>query len=76
MRRPGGGWVRVVAVVFFVLLAAQLILRYVRPEPAPTWSRVAVIACCVGVIACLVIQFIAEGRAPSEDESPPSPPPG
>ena len=71
MRRPGGGWLRVVAVTFSVLLVAQLILRYVRPDPAPTWSRVAVIACCVGILACLVIQFIAEGRAPAEDETPP-----
>jgi glucan phosphoethanolaminetransferase (alkaline phosphatase superfamily) len=72
VRRAGGGRVRIVAIVFFVLLAAQLILRYARPEPPPAWSRVAVIACCVGVIACLVIQFFSERATRSDDDMPPA----
>jgi hypothetical protein len=72
--RARGGWARVVALVFFALLALQLVLRYARPEPAPAWSRVAVIACCAGIIACLVIQFFSERPDPTDDGPAPGPP--
>ena len=46
---------RILGILFFVLLAAQLAIRLAIPEPRPAWSRYAVIACCIGVIACLLI---------------------
>ena len=75
MSRPGGGPVRIVAVVFFVLLTLQLVLRYLGPKPPPMWSQVTVIACCVGIIVCLVIQFLSERAAHPDDEKPPGTPP-
>ncbi len=65
---------RFVGILFFVLLAAQLVIRYARPTPAPPWSRVAVIACCVGVIVCLLIPPIVErvqrGKGDGKSDSP------
>ena len=75
MSRVGGGRVRIIAGVFFVLLALQLVIRYARPAPAPAWSRVAVIACCAGIVVCLVIQFFSERAARPADEDPPETPP-
>ena len=61
-------------IVFFTLLGLQIVLRYAWPSPAPTWTRVAIIACCVGVVLCLVIQSVVErvqrGKGDRETESP------
>ena len=73
MSHGRGRPVRIVAVIFFALLALQLVLRYALPEPRPTWLRVTIIACGVGIIACLVILFLAERTEQPEDENPPGP---
>ena len=71
MSHSRGRPIRIVAVIFFALLALQLALRYALPEPRPTWLRISIIACCVGIFACLVIQFLAERDEHPEDETPP-----
>lgn len=75
MSQAGGGPLRIIAIVFFVLLALQLVIRYARPDAAPTWSRIAIIACCVGILTCLVLQFLSERAARPDDEHPPGSPP-
>ena len=59
---------RILAILFFVLLAAQLAIRYAIPEPRPAWSRYAVIACCIGVIVCLVLPPLVERFQRGKDE--------
>jgi hypothetical protein len=60
--------VRILGILFFVLLAAQLAIRYMIPEPRPAWSRIAVIACCVGVVVCLTLPPLVERARRGRDE--------
>ena len=62
---------RILGILFFVLLAAQLAIRYAIPEPRPAWSRVAIIACCAGVVVCLVLPPVMERFQRGKDEGSP-----
>ncbi len=63
---------RILGIVFFVLLALQVVLRYTRPTPAPAWSRIAMIACCVGIIVCLILPTMAERAEQANDDQTPA----
>ena len=62
---------RILGIVFFVLLALKLVLRYTWPTPAPAWSRIAIIACCVGIIVCLILQTLSERAEQAKDDQTP-----
>ena len=61
---------RLTGILFFVFLAAQIGLRWFRPEPTPDWYRLLVIATAVGVISCLALTVLAERRRRGPTTSP------
>jgi hypothetical protein len=67
-----------IGIAFFALLAGQIALRLLRPEPTPDWYRILIIVTAVGMIACLIGPPVAARiRRPKPpvpaDDSPPVP---
>ena len=70
---------RLLGVVFFVLLAANVAMLLLAPSPPPRWYQLVRMVLALGMVACITAQVVSEWasrrRAKRQSSSGPVQPP-